>query len=189
MAANMEWLKTHVFIFLFIGAPFLGIPPALVNTLTCACIFILGILLEELLNRVSQLPETFRTIGNYSYYIFLVHHAIIYACDEALTGQILGRKKMLLLFATEVLAMILCAQALDWICRKIKTAVTGKPAAVITESSVSGAGRHVSGMEEQVPGPEGQKRSTEGNAPGKPEDGTGGDSAPGKQEDGTGGER
>ena len=125
MAAHREWLKTHVFFFLVLGAPFLGIPAALINTASCACLFMIGILLEDGL--FSRIPEDWaavlQTISGYSYYVFLVHHVIIYTFDNALAGRIiLGKKLMLLLFLVEVLCMAACAMGLEKICGRIRKA-------------------------------------------------------------------
>ena len=96
---------------LFAGV-FLPIHPSFINTIVCGVIFIGGMLAEKYLCKAKTFSKVLSRVSKYSYEIFLVHHAIIYAFSDFLMGKVfLGKKLMLLLFIAEVICMVIAAIA------------------------------------------------------------------------------
>jgi len=90
-----------------IGIAFLPIHPALVNTLVCTCIFLLGYYMEETFEAAETFNHFVAKVVGYSYYFFLVHHAVIYMFQEPMqqARMILSKKQLVLLFVVEFLVM------------------------------------------------------------------------------------
>ncbi len=61
-------------------------------------------------------------IAGISYYVYLVHHIIIYAFGDLLAGRIvLGRKLVVLLFVAEIALMTVCAALLRRVSRRVSS--------------------------------------------------------------------
>ena len=108
---------------------FTSIHPAIINTALILAIFLIGLQMEKLLTREnaaggqpasaasSRISRGFTSIisaiAGLSYYIYLVHHAIIYSVDDCLAGRvILSPKWILALFIAELTVMVVTAMVL-----------------------------------------------------------------------------
>ena len=107
---------------------FLPVHPSFANTALIFAIFLIG--LEAEVHASADAPcrssvcraftAVISRIAGISYYVYLVHHIIIYAFGDLLAGRIvLGRKLVVLLFVAEIALMTVCAALLRRISRRI----------------------------------------------------------------------
>lgn len=121
LAMNIGKVKEWPWAILSLVLIFLPIPRAFNNTAACALLFLIGMMLEKCLRRSEVLCKALTFVGGYSFGIYLVHHAIIYAVDGRLAAGnvILGKKMMLLIFVGELAVMIVCAVIVKFLQKKI----------------------------------------------------------------------
>ena len=107
---------------------FLPVHPSFANTALIFAIFLIG--LEAEVHASAEAPcrssvcrvftAVISRIAGISYYVYLVHHIIIYAFGDLLAGRIiLGRKLVVLLLVAEIALMTVCAALLRRISRRI----------------------------------------------------------------------
>ena len=122
IAMHLEELMRRPYCCVLILTPLLPLPAPIVNTLTCAGIFLLAMQAEPLLRRSEALGRALGLIGGYTFYIYLIHHAVIYTLNDRLFWHLvdtdLGRIPLLL--AIELFAMVVGAVVIRRICDLIR---------------------------------------------------------------------
>jgi len=98
------------------------ISPAFSNIIVCAGIFLIGFFLEVAIGDLPAIGKLFAMLCSYEYYVFLVHHCVIYLYQEPMqkARMIISKPKMVALFGIEIATMILLAIAIKWISERFK---------------------------------------------------------------------
>lgn len=122
IAMHLETLRKHPAFCLLILAPLLPLPAPFLNTLVCAGIFMLALMSEPLLNRSEALGKALRFIGGYTFYIYLIHHAVIYTFNDRLFWHLVDTRlgMILPLFLIELAAMLVLAVCIRRVCDLIR---------------------------------------------------------------------
>lgn len=84
----------------------LPLPIAVKNLLYAVAIYVFLFTLEDVGKSVGIFDKIINGICSISYELFLVHHIIIYYIGDNLVGEVLGAKRIIALFITEVIIMV-----------------------------------------------------------------------------------
>ena len=122
IAMHLEELMRRPYCCLLVLAPLLPLPAPIVNTLTCAGIFLLAMQAEPLLRRSGTLVRALVFAGGYTFYIYLIHHAVIYTLNDRLFWHLVDTElgRIPLLLAIELCAMVIGAVVIRRICDLIR---------------------------------------------------------------------
>lgn len=130
LGINIKRLSRNWYPVVFILAAFFVKNPSYANTLVIIGLFSAGLLIETKLgtkqpeqNSQSKLWKVVTYISGITFYVYLVHHAVIYAFDEKLQGRIiLSKKQTLLLFIIDCLVMYGIALIVKYLSERISNA-------------------------------------------------------------------
>ena len=124
MGINLESVKRHPWLIMSAGLALLPVHPAFINTAIVAALFLTGLQTEALLSRLpASLSAAVTHTASISYFIYLVHHIIIYAFGDLLSGKILlSSGAVCVLFLVELSIMTASAMLL----RRISGWISGK---------------------------------------------------------------
>ena len=124
MGINLESVKRHPWLIMSAGLALLPVHPAFINTAIVAALFLTGLQTEALLSRLpASLSAAVTHTASISYFIYLVHHIVIYAFGDLLSGKILlSSGAVCVLFLVELSIMTASAMLL----RRISGWISGK---------------------------------------------------------------
>lgn len=117
---EIKWQYALIALILFVTSITvkIGLSQYLVSNFAGYMLFIVLIYVAKLV-KINIVKETFRTIGNYSYAVFLTHHIIMMEIMQKFTGKILGTFETVCLLMLTLIVIAIITKILYNVERKI----------------------------------------------------------------------
>ncbi len=108
---------------LSLGPIALPVHEAFFNLLACTGSFLLAACSEDALSARRQPGALLAWFGGYSFYVYLIHHAVIYTMNKAVYWHLVDYriKRIPVLFVLELIVMLALAALISRICSRIRS--------------------------------------------------------------------